>query len=103
MTRKYLNVGGLISAGFDPSGQYLLTISHSGRGVFSTDSWELVARDSDLAYPENGVGVGIGPIAGERIEVYEKDYEKDFLHMISPDGRFLLKYTGGRIEVKTQS
>src|SRR5689334_17529198 len=63
-TLHCLHVGGLIAMGFDPSGEYLLTISHAGRGVFSTRTWERVARDSALAYPADGHGVGIGPIAG---------------------------------------
>ena len=32
--KTYLHIGGLVAAGFDPSGAYLLTITHSGRGVF---------------------------------------------------------------------
>jgi hypothetical protein len=48
--------------GFDASGEYLLTISHSGRGVFSTRTWERVSRDPELVYPEGGFGLGIGPI-----------------------------------------
>jgi hypothetical protein len=41
---KHLFIGGLVAADFDSTGAYLLTVSHSGRGVFSTDSWERVAR-----------------------------------------------------------
>jgi hypothetical protein len=68
---RYLHVGGLIAVGFDSSESYLLAISHSGRGVFSTSTWERVARDDRLAYPENGHGTGIGPIDGAKIPVVE--------------------------------
>ena len=55
--RTYLHMGGLVAAGFDPSGAYLLTITHSGRGVFSTQTWERVARNTELAYPEAALGL----------------------------------------------
>ena len=48
--KTYLHVGGLVAAGFDPSGAYLLTITHSGRGVFATQTWSRVARNTELAY-----------------------------------------------------
>ncbi len=54
-----LHIGGLVAAGFDPSGRFLLTVSHDGRGVYDTNNWERVARDYDLAYPENGYAIGI--------------------------------------------
>ncbi|MEX0726212.1 MAG: hypothetical protein WD065_08085 [Planctomycetaceae bacterium] len=66
---KHLFIGGLVAAGFDASGAYLLTVSHSGRGVFETTTWERVARDIHLAYPENGRAIGIGPIDGVSIPV----------------------------------
>ena len=34
--------------GLDESGQYLLTVSHSGRAVFSTRTWERIARDAGV-------------------------------------------------------
>ena len=95
----YLNIGGLIAAGFDASGAYLLTISHSGRGVFSTRTWGRVARDYALAYPEGGEGEGIGPIAGERIPIVEMDYDTETLHLMSPDGQFVLDYESGMVAV----
>jgi len=49
---KHIFIGGLVAAGFDPEGKYLLVVSHSGRGVFDTHSWECVARDTELSYPE---------------------------------------------------
>ena len=57
----YLHIGGLVALGFDPSGEFLLVITHSGRGVFSTRTWERLSRSTELAYPEGGFGVGIGP------------------------------------------
>src|SRR5476651_2004795 len=45
---KYLHVGGLVAFGFDVSGDYLLVITHAGRGVFCTSSWHRVARDYQL-------------------------------------------------------
>lgn len=85
--------------GFDPSGEYLLTISHSGRGVFSTRTWERVARDPALAYPENGHGVGIGPIAGVLVPVTEMNYDTEDLALTSSDGSVSLEYDSGTITV----
>ncbi len=85
--------------GFDSTGEYLLTISHAGRGVFSTRTWERVARDPALAYPENGRGVGIGPIAGVSVAVTEINYDTEELALISPDGSFSLEYDSGTITV----
>lgn len=95
----YLHVGGLVAMGFDPSGEYLLTISHSGRGVFSTRTWQRLARDPALAYPKDGCGVGIGPIAGVAVEVTETNYDTEELALNSPDGKLLLKYDSGTITV----
>jgi hypothetical protein len=98
-----LHLGGLVAAGFDPSGLYLLVISHSGRGVFSTFDWKRVARDYDLAYPLNGLGVGIGPIGGQPIPVVEMDYEKGEFRIVSADGRFLLDCESSGIAVSIAS
>lgn len=87
---KQLFVGGLVAMGFDATGKYLLTITHSGRGVFSTDTWERVARDTALAYPTDGKAVGIGPVDGLVIGVQERDERQDCIEMQSPDGRFRL-------------
>lgn len=76
--------------GFDATGKYLLTISHSGRGVFSTDSWERVARDVVLAYPSDGKALGFGPIEGVIVEVAERDERRSRIEMQSPDGRYHL-------------
>jgi len=73
--------------GFDTSGKFLLTVSHSGRGVFTTDTWQRVARDTQVAYPEGGKAVGIGPIQGEVITVTERDERRDRIEIQSPDGK----------------
>lgn len=96
---KYLYVGGLVAMGFDPSGEYLLTISHAGRGVYSTLTWERVARDPTLAYPKNGAGTGIGPIAGISVAVIEKDHDTEKLELVSPDGKISLSYDSGTITI----
>jgi hypothetical protein len=96
---RNLSVGGLVAMGFDPSGEYLLTISHSGRGVFSTRTWERVSRDPALAYPEDGYGIGIGPIAGVSVAVREIDWETENLTLSSADGSVCLVYDSGTITV----
>lgn len=62
---RYLHIGGVVAVGFDPTSDYLLVITHSGRGVFYTRTWERVARKIHLAYPTGGLGIGIGPIDGQ--------------------------------------
>ena len=98
--KTYLHIGGLVAAGFDPTGTYLLTITHSGRGVFSTSTWERVARDHTLAYPENGEGIGVGPIDGQRIPVTEMDYTKEAFHLVSPNGKIALNCESSGIDVQ---
>ena len=97
--KRHLNIGGLVAAGFDTSGEYLLAVSHSGRGVFSTQTWERVSRDNEISYPENGVAIGIGPIEGQPIAVAEIDHQTGKLDLISRDQRFSLGYNEGMIEV----
>jgi hypothetical protein len=87
---KHLFVGGLVAMGFDASGKFLLTVSHSGRGLFSTDSWQRVARDTQLAYPKDGKALGIGPTEGEAITVLERDERRDRIEIQSPDGKHRL-------------
>jgi len=99
---KHLIIGGLVAAGFDPSGAYLLTLSHSGRGVFATSSWERIARDTHLAYPENGRALGIGPIDGVSIPVREID-DTGQLHFSSPDGKLSFEYAEGTLTVTDES
>jgi hypothetical protein len=96
---KNLFIGGLIAAGFDPTGAYLLTVSHSGRGVFSTASWERVARDTAPAYPEAGVVTGIGPLDGVSVPVKEIDYDTGRLRFSSPDGRLSVQYEDGALTI----
>jgi hypothetical protein len=81
---------------------YLLVITHSGRGVFSTRTWERVARDIELAYPIGGVGVGIGPLKGQSIRVTEMDYDSGQMRAVSPDGRFVLDCESSGIAVQSQ-
>ena len=73
--------------GFDSTGKYLLTFSHSGRGVYTTDTWERIARDTTLAYPNEGKAAGIGPIADQDISVVERNENRDQIELVSPDGR----------------
>ena len=96
---KRLFIGGLVAAGFDPTGAYLLVISHSGRGVYATGSWERVARDSRQAYPENGHAIGIGPIEGVNISVKEKNHETGVLRFSSPNGVLQLQYEDGTLTI----
>lgn len=97
---KHLLVGGLVAMGFDATGNYLLTVAHSGGGVFSTWSWERVSRDTTVAYPTDGRAIGIGPIAGQVIEVRERDERRDRIEMQTPDGRFQLVGESDGITVK---
>jgi len=96
---KHLFIGGLVAAGFDPTGAYLLTVSHSGRGVFAASSWERVARDSHLAYPEGGRASGIGPIDGVSISISEIDYKTGNLRFSSPDGKLSCEYEEGTLTI----
>jgi hypothetical protein len=97
--KKYLLVGGLVAAGFDPPGQFLLTVSHAGRGVFKVGSWERVARDTALRYPENGRAIGIGPIEGMSVPVTKVDDETGQLHLESPDRAYRVEYDSGTITI----
>lgn len=96
---RYLHIGGLVAVGFDASGTCLLTITHSGRGVFSTRPCEHVARSSELAYTEGGVGIGIGPIDGQSVQVTEMDYDTGEMQVIDPGGRFVLECESSGIAV----
>ena len=102
MTR-HLFIGGLVAAGFDPTGAYLLTVSHSGRGVFAATSWGRVARDPHLAYPEGGHAIGIGPIDGVSIPVSEIDYKTGNLKFSSPDGKLSFEYAEGTLTISDAS
>ncbi len=82
---KFLFVGGLVAMGFDNTGKYLLTVSHSGRGVFDTNTWERVARDSELAYPDQDIAIGIGPIEGQNLTVISRDENRNEMDLRSPN------------------
>lgn len=97
--KTYLHIGGLVAAGFDTTGAYLLTVSHSGRGVFSTATWQRVARDYTVVYPNTGTIIGIGPINGEIIRVTEMDFETEAMRLASSDGRIVLKCESSGIAV----
>lgn len=86
--------------GLDKTGNYLLTISHDGRGLFSTHDWERVERDRSPAYPVEGFGRGIGPVEGESIPIKEKDYDTDLLRIRTPDERWELSYFEGALEIR---
>ena len=76
--------------GFDPSGKFLLTVSHSGRGVFAVDTWQRIARDSTVLYPTNGAILGIGPLAATQVGVIERSEKVEQIVLRSLDGRFEL-------------
>lgn len=102
MTR-YLHIGGLIAIGFDPTGQFMLTISHSGGGVYHVGEFKRVARDLALAYPNAGHGIGIGPIDGLCIPVTEMDYSTRRLSVKTPDGRHYIEYSEGTVMIESTS
>lgn len=83
-------IGGLVAAGFDATSAYLLTVTHSGRGVFSTNTWERIARDYEVIYPDAGTCPGIGPIEGKMISVMEMNFETGTMRLKSPDERIVL-------------
>jgi hypothetical protein len=60
--------------------------------------WTRVARDPTLAYPENGVAIGIGPIDGVRIPVVELDSSRG-VSFTSRDGRITLRCESSGIAV----
>jgi hypothetical protein len=52
-----------------------------------------------LAYPEAGIGVGIGPINGQAIPVTEMDFDAGEMRLVSPDGRIVLECESSGIAV----
>jgi hypothetical protein len=100
MQKSFL-IGGMIAGGFDATGRYLLTVSHSGRGVYDTATWEKLVRDYDDAYPENGCVPGIGPIAGELIPVTELDYDTGVLAFSNADESLRVRYSEGTMTVES--
>jgi hypothetical protein len=101
MTPKYLHVGGLVAAGFDSSGTFLLMVSHSDRGLYAIGTWERVARDYILAYPDQGKALGIGPLQDQTIAIVVTHDE--LLRLSSPDGAYCLDYQEGTIAITTRS
>lgn len=98
---KHLHIGGLVAAGFDSSRAYLLTVSHAGRGLYSTMSWERIARDEALAYPQDGLADGIAPLAGAGITVTEIDHNTGVLSFSSLDGSTSFEYESGALTITT--
>jgi hypothetical protein len=101
MSKTYLPIGGVVAAGFDCTGKYLLVISHSGRGVFSTETWERVARDIAPAYTEQNCGIGIGPIEGQAIPITEMDHTTERFCLTSLDDKIQLNCESSGIAVRT--
>lgn len=95
---KYLHIGGLVAVGFDSTGEYMIAVSHSGRGVFSTSTWDRVARDRELAYLIGRIAVGIGPVEGQSIAVNELDSDHP-IRLTSPDGSYNLECTSSEIAI----
>lgn len=95
---RCLHLGGLIAVGFDRTGTYLLTVSHSGRGIFHVPTWDRVARDYELSYPESGIAVGIGPIDGEAVPISELN-STNRVEIRSPDGKLTLTCESSGIDV----
>jgi hypothetical protein len=61
-------IGGLIQVGFAPQSDYLLVVSHQGRGVFDCVSRQKLARDANDAFDESELTAeGIGLLAGQKI------------------------------------
>ncbi len=98
MCLAQLHIGGLVAVGVDQSGRYLLAVSHSGRGVFDTSTWQRIARDVALAYPVNGRAMGIGPLADQEILVKEIDYDSSTL-TDAIVGAFRISYGEGDVVI----
>ncbi len=61
-------IGGLIQVGFAPQSDYLLVVSHQGRGVFDCISGQKLARDANDAFDESELTAeGIGLLEGQKI------------------------------------
>lgn len=101
MNTKYnLNVGGVIAMGIDQSSRYLITVSHSGRGIFELCNGKKLHRDSNITYPVNNKIEGIGLCENKIFEVVEKDYKSDKpIVVVSTDKNFKAEYHEGCIEI----
>ena len=65
-------IGGLIQVGFSPQSDYLLIVSHQGRGVFDCISGQKIARDTNgdwwQYFDETTlIAEGIGNLTGQKI------------------------------------
>ena len=98
--KRHIAIGGMVAGGFDSVGRYLLTVSHSGRGVFDTETWQRIARDPFPTYPEKGEILGIGPLTGMRIPIFEMNYDTETLAFASPDGSILVSYSEGTMTIE---
>lgn len=59
----------MIQVGFAPQSDYLLVVSHQGRGVFDCISGQKLARDSNDGFDESELTAkGIGILAGQKIQ-----------------------------------
>jgi len=96
---KHISIGGVVAAGCDPNMEYLITVSHSGRGVFSLDSFERVARDYSVIYPDDGTIEGIGPLDGVSVPVTEIDYDSGKLEFQSADSALSFVYESGTFSI----
>jgi hypothetical protein len=69
----YVHIGGLTEVGFGHPAQFLLIVSHQGRGVVDCASGVRVARDQDeaIGWFDRSVPAveGIGPLAGQWVPV----------------------------------
>lgn len=91
----------MIAGGFDATGNYLLTVSRSGRGVYDTAKWEKLIRDYEPVYPENGHVPGIGPIAGILIPVTEMDYDTGIVAFSNAHDSLRVHYSEGTMTVES--
>jgi len=99
----YLHIGGVIALGFSSNGSHLLVVSHDGIGVFEINSWKKIARDRSASYPDNGKVQGIGPLAGQTVEVTEIDYDTGLMAVVSPDDKYLFYYETGTVTITEHS
>ena len=84
--------------GLDETEQYLLVVSHSGRGLFRTSDWIRIGRDYEIIYPEEGAIEGIGPLASRPVEVRERSGEAEVRIALSGRPEILVGSSDG-IEV----
>ena len=95
-----INIGGLVAIGFSEDMKYMIVVGHSGTGIFNTNDWTKIARDSKANYPENSMVNGIGHLAGVKIKVEERDYLSEIFEGFSVDKLIKYKYNDGVLEVQ---